>query len=480
VKLVNTLTRQEEEFVPLGDTVLMYVCGVTPYDENHIGHAMSYIVFDVLRRYLEYQGYRVRHVQNFTDIDDRIIARAARLGIDEAELAQRYIDRYFEDMRALNILPAHEYPRATQEIPEMIRIIQGLVDKGYAYVAPAQAGLPAGQAGGKNGDVYYRVQRKRDYGKLSRRSLEDMMAGARVEPGEGKENPMDFALWKSAKPGEPAWDSPWGPGRPGWHIECSAMSLKYLGEQIDIHGGGEDLIFPHHENEIAQAEAFTGKEPFVRYWLHNAWVRMGEEKMSKSLGNFVPVREAVQRWGADAVRLFVLASHYRSPLTYSEEALDAAKRGVERLRTSLSSAPWSAPDAGSSGLDQPAAAPAGLDASPFRERFIEAMDRDLNTPQAVAALFDLAREINRARDEGQAAEEAQAALRELANILGLTLAEEEESLAAAPFIQLLIDVREELRQAKRYDLADSVRSRLGELGIALEDTPQGTVWKRRD
>jgi cysteinyl-tRNA synthetase len=473
VKLVNTLTRQEEEFVPLGDTVLMYVCGVTPYDENHIGHAMSYIVFDVLRRYLEYRGYRVRHVQNFTDIDDRIIARAARLGIDEAELAQRYIDRYFEDMRVLNILPAHEYPRATQEIPEMIRMIEGLVEKGYAYVAPTQT-----KSG--HGDVYYRVERKRDYGKLSRRSLEDMVAGVRVEPGEGKENPMDFALWKSAKAGEPTWDSPWGPGRPGWHIECSAMSLKYLGEQIDIHGGGEDLIFPHHENEIAQTEAFTGKDPFVRYWVHNAWVRMGEEKMSKSLGNFVPVREAVRRWGADAVRLFVLTSHYRSPLTYSEEALDAAKRGVERLRTSVSSAAGLAPDAGSSGLGQLGAAPAALDASPFRERFIEAMDRDLNTPQAVAALFDLAREINRARDESQAVEEAQTTLRELADLLGLTLAEEEESLAAAPFIQLFIEVRDELRQAKRYDLADHIRSRLSELGIALEDTPQGTVWKRRD
>jgi cysteinyl-tRNA synthetase len=461
VKLVNTLSRQEEEFVPLGDTVLMYVCGVTPYDENHIGHAMSYIVFDVLRRYLEYRGYRVRHVQNFTDIDDRIIARAARLGIDEAELAQRYIERYFEDMRALNILPADEYPRATHEIPEMIRIIQGLVEKGYAYVAPVQPG-----AGG--GDVYYRVESKHDYGKLSRRSLEDMVAGVRVEPGEGKENPMDFALWKSAKADEPSWDSPWGPGRPGWHIECSAMSLKYLGEQIDIHGGGEDLIFPHHENEIAQTEAFTGKDPFVRYWLHNAWVRMGEEKMSKSLGNFVPVREAVERWGADAVRLFVLASHYRSPLTYSEEALDAAKRGVERLRTSLSSAP------------QVGAAAPGLDASPFRERFIEAMDRDLNTPQAVAALFELAREINRARDENEALGEAQATLRELAGVLGLTLAEDEKPLPAAPFIQLLIELRDELRQARRYDLADGIRSRLGELGIALEDTPQGTVWKRRD
>ena len=467
MKLVNTLTRKEEEFVPLGDTVRMYVCGVTPYDENHVGHAMSYIVFDVVRRYLEYQGYRVRHVQNFTDIDDRIIARAARLGIDEAELAQRFIDRYFEDMQALNILPAHEYPRATQEIPEMIRLIEGLIEKGYAYPAPAGKG---------HGDVYYRVERKQDYGKLSRRNLDDMVAGARVEPGEGKENPLDFALWKGAKPGEPAWESPWGPGRPGWHIECSAMSLKYLGAQIDIHGGGEDLIFPHHENEIAQTEAFTGKAPFVRYWLHNAWVRMGEEKMSKSLGNFVPVREAVRRWGADALRLFVLTSHYRSPLNYSEEALDSAKRGVERLRTSLSGVPGAPID----GSADPTPAGETLEASPFRERFMEAMDHDLNTPQAVAAIFDLAREINRARDDGLDAETARVVLREMAGILGLTLAEEEESMAAAPFIQLLSDLRQELRQAGRYDLADAIRGRLRELGVVLEDTPQGTVWKRRD
>jgi cysteinyl-tRNA synthetase len=434
---------------------------------------MSYIVFDVLRRYLEYRGWRVRHVQNFTDIDDRIIARAARLEVDEAELAQRFIDRYFEDMRALNILPAHEYPRATQEIPEMIQMIEALIEKGYAYAAPP----PAGKG---HGDVYYRVERKDDYGKLSRRNLNDMMAGARVEPGEGKENPMDFALWKAAKPGEPAWDSPWGPGRPGWHIECSAMSLKYLGEQIDIHGGGEDLIFPHHENEIAQTEAYTGKEPFVRYWLHNAWVRVGEEKMSKSLGNFVPVKDGVERWGADAIRLFVLTSHYRSPLTYSEDALDAAKRGAERLRTSLGGAA-TAP-AGDPLVEAGESLPhgqAGLDAAASRQRFIEAMDHDLNTPQAVAVLFDLAREINRARDEGQSVDEAQAALRELAGVLGLTLAQEGEWLAAAPFIQLLIDVREELRQAKRYDLADLVRNRLGELGIALEDTSQGTVWRRR-
>lgn len=473
MKLVNTFTRQEEEFVPLGDTVRMYVCGVTPYDENHVGHAMSYIVFDVLRRYLEYGGYRVRHVQNFTDIDDRIIARAARLGIGEAELAQRFIDRYFEDMRSLNILLAHEYPRATEEIPEMIRLIEGLIEKGYAYVAPPSKGS-------EHNDVYYRVESKGDYGKLSRRNLDDMVAGARVEPGEGKENPLDFVLWKGAKPGEPTWESPWGLGRPGWHIECSAMSLKYLGEQIDIHGGGEDLIFPHHENEIAQTEAFTGKEPFVRYWLHNAWVKMGEEKMSKSLGNFVPVRVAVQRWGADAVRLFVLTSHYRSPLTYSEDALDAAKRGVERLRTSLTGDAGAAPAADSTDLAPAGAAPAGLDASPFRQRFIDSMDRDLNSPQAVAAIFDLAREINRARDEGLGVEGAQGTLRELAGVLGLTLVKEEEFLAAAPFIQLLSDIRRELREAAQYDLADIIRTRLGELGIALEDTAQGTVWKSRD
>jgi cysteinyl-tRNA synthetase len=458
MKLHNTLTNRDEEFAPAGDVVTMYVCGVTPYDENHIGHAMSYIVFDVLRRYLEYRGYRVRHAQNFTDIDDRIIARAERLGISSSEVAERYIERYFDDMRALNIVPAHVYPRATEEIPDMFRIIQGLIDGGYAYEAPAKPGS-------EHGDVYYRVKKKADYGKLSRRTLDSMVAGARVEPGEGKENPMDFALWKGAKPGEPSWDSPWGPGRPGWHIECSTMAIKYLGEQIDIHGGGEDLIFPHHENEIAQAEAYTHKIPFVRYWLHNAWVRMGEEKMSKSLGNFVPIHEGIQRWGADAIRLFVLTSHYRSPITYTEEALDAAKRGVERLRIAARA---------SSGEDGGEA----LDAAPFRQRFLEAMDNDLNTAQATAALFDLAKEINRARDEGMATAAAQGTLLELADLLGLTLTEE-EAIGAAPFIELLMELRDQLRQAKQFDLADSIRSRLAELGIALEDTAQGTTWRRR-
>jgi len=452
MKITNTLTRTLEEFRPAGDTVLLYVCGVTPYDESHVGHAMSYVVFDVFRRYLEYRGYKVRHVQNFTDIDDRIITRAQRLGVDTKELAEKYIERYLEDMRDLNVLPATVYPRATETIPEMITIIQGLIDRGFAYES--------------GGDVYFRVRTKPDYGKLSHRDADSLMAGARVEPGEQKEDPADFALWKAAKPGEPSWESPWGPGRPGWHIECSAMSLKYLGEQLDVHAGGEDLIFPHHENEIAQSEAYTGKVPFARYWLHNAWVKMGEEKMSKSLGNFVTIRDALNAVGGDALRMWILTSHYRKPLTYSQETLEAAKAGVERLRNALRVE-------GGDGGDP-------VDADPFRARFIAAMDDDLNTPQALAALFDLAREINRGRDAGRSVAGAQATLRELAGVLGLTLAERDASLAAAPFIEVLVEVRNDLRRAKQFELADRIRSRLGDLGVTLEDTPQGTVWRRND
>ncbi|MEX1253804.1 MAG: cysteine--tRNA ligase [Dehalococcoidia bacterium] len=454
MKLRNTLTGQAEEFKPQGDVVSMYVCGVTPYDMNHVGHAMSYISFDVLRRYLEFSGYQVRHVQNFTDIDDRIITRANKAGVTINEFTEGMIERYHEDMRALNILPPHVYPRATEEIPAMIEMITGLIDRGFAYVS--------------EGDVYYRVQGKDDYGKLSHRTLDSMIAGARVEVDELKEHPMDFALWKAAKPDEPSWESPWGPGRPGWHIECSAMSLRYLGEQIDIHGGGEDLIFPHHENEIAQTEAYTGKAPFVRYWVHNAWVKAGEEKMSKSLGNFVTIADALARWPADAIRMWVLTSHYRTPLSYTEEALQAAKRGGERLRIAAR-----APSDG-------AAAGGEIDAAPYRDSFIEAMDDDLNTSKALAALFDLAHEISRARDEGRPVAGAQAALLELADVLGLTLTEAETDMGAAPFIELLIALRGELREAKQFALADRVRDGLTELDIALEDTPQGTVWRRQD
>jgi cysteinyl-tRNA synthetase len=456
IRFTNTLSRTLEPFEPQGDVVSLYVCGITPYDDSHIGHAMSYVVFDVLKRYLLWRGYRVKHVQNFTDIDDRIIERANRLRITTDELVERYIGGYLADMRDLNVLPADEYPRATREVPGMIQIIEGLIAKGYAYEALSQHS--------EWSDVYYRVSAKDDYGKLSHRTQESLLAGARVEPGESKENAADFALWKGAKAGEPSWDSPWGKGRPGWHIECSAMSLRHLGERIDIHGGGEDLIFPHHENEIAQSEAYTGQMPFVRLWLHNAWVKMGEEKMSKSLGNFITIRDGLDKAGGDGLRLWILTSHYRKPLTFTEETLDAARNGAERLRT----AARAAAEDGDGGIDLAAA----------RERFASAMDDDLNTPQALAALFDLAKEINRARDDGRGVRVAQALLLELADVLGLRLEQGTEAIEAAPFIELLLQIRTELRGVKQYQLADRIREGLAGLDIALEDTPQGTTWKQ--
>ena len=471
MKVYNTLSGQKEEFVPVGDPVRMYVCGVTPYSDCHIGHAMSYIIFDAIRRYLEFRGYRVKYVQNFTDVDDKIIARANALGIPTTELAEGLISQYFADMDALNIKRADIYPRATEEVPKIIEVIDGLIQKGHAYEA--------------EGNVYFRVASFAQYGKLGHRSIDEMMV---CEMGTDKEHSMDFALWKAAKPDEPWWQSPWGRGRPGWHIECSAMSLKYLGDTIDIHGGGQDLIFPHHENEIAQAEAFTGVAPFVKYWLHNGLMQLGEEKMSKSLGNLITVKEALESYSADAIRLFVLSSHYRSPLTYSEEGLEAAHRGAMRLRLA----------AHRQGGDGPTA----LEVSVYRQRFIEAMDDDFNTAQAIAALFDLATEINRAADESHSVEEAQKELIELAGILGLTFkayhfrvdahvvigiaaragitlkkgAEDEESTVDY-YIQQMVDKRDELRAKKEWADADKVRAQLGELGIILEDTPRGTVWR---
>jgi cysteinyl-tRNA synthetase len=353
-------------------------------------------------------------------------------------------------MKALNVLPADVYPRATLEIPKMIEMIQGLIDKEYAYSA--------------EGDVYFRVEGKDDYGKLAHRNLDSMLAGARVEPGAGKQHPMDFALWKGSKSGEPAWDSPWGPGRPGWHIECSAMSLRYLGERIDIHGGGADLIFPHHENEIAQSESYTGCVPFAGYWLHHGLLQLGDEKMSKSLANIISIGDTVDQYGSDAVRLFILSSHYRTPLTYRKENLVAAQRGAQRLRQALELQ-------GASGERE-------LDPEPYRERFLKEMDNDLNTAQAIATLFDLAREINRAHAEGRSVGAAQTVLRDLsADVLGLTLTEEAESKEAAPFIDLLIEIRNELRQQKQFALADSIRNRLLDLGVALEDAADGTRWR---
>ncbi|HXH21893.1 MAG TPA: cysteine--tRNA ligase [Dehalococcoidia bacterium] len=457
MRLHNTLSGKVEEFAPMGDELLMYVCGITPYSESHLGHAMSYIIFDTLRRYCEFKGWRVKHVQNYTDIDDKLILRAEREGGTVGDIARRYIEQFESYMEALNVLRAHVYPRATEEIPGIIEMIEGLIEKGFAYIGPPKGANEAS-------DVYFRVEKKADYGKLSKRSLESMMAGARIEPLEGKENPMDFTLWKASKPGEPAWDSPWGPGRPGWHIECSAMSYRHLGPQIDLHGGGFDLLFPHHENEVAQTEAYTGKVPFSRFWVHHGLLQLGEEKMSKSTGKLVTIGEGLERFGADAIRIFVLSSSYRSPLTYSEEAVEAAKSAAARLRTAL--------EAAETGTTSP------VEPAPYRDRFVAAMEDDLNTAGALAALFDLAREINRARDAGRGIREAQSQLRELSSVLGLKL-EREGPAEAAPFIELLITIRRELREAKQYGLADRIRNGLGELGIVLEDGPHGTTWKAR-
>jgi cysteinyl-tRNA synthetase len=454
MKISDTLTGKKTDFKPHGDAVTMYVCGVNPYADAHIGHAMSYIIFDVVRRYLEFRGYKVKHVENVTDVEDNIIATANRLGISVKELTEKYTLRYFEDMDSLNILRPHFTPKATETIPEIIALTQGLIKKDFAYAV--------------KGNVFFRVRKVGDYGKLSRRSPEQMMAGTRVEAGEDKEDPMDFALWKAAKPGEPSWDSPWGKGRPGWHIECSAMSMKFLGEQLDIHGGGQDVVFPHHENEIAQSESFTGKKPFVQHWLHNGLLQLGQEKMSKSLGNLITIRDALKKYTPDGLRIFILSSYYRSPLTYTQEAIDAAQAGADRLmRVAVKDA--------SAGKEKI------LDASPYRQRFTDAMDDDFNTPQAIAALFDLSRDINKADETGMDAGKARETLKELGGVLGLSFKAPEGESAGdiAPFVELLIATRNGLRKAKQFQLADDIRNKLVELGVTLEDTAQGTTWKKK-
>jgi cysteinyl-tRNA synthetase len=456
MKIHNDLTGQKEDFTPLGETVTMYVCGVTPYDDSHFGHAMSYVFFDVIRRYIKHRGYKLKYVQNVTDIEDKIIARANQRGISTTELAEKYTAGYFADMDALNIQRPDIVPRATEEVPKIIEVIQGLEAKGYAYAAA-------------DGSVYFRVTKDPDYGKLSHRTLDSMMAGARIEIGEQKEHPRDFALWKSAKPGEPAWDSPWGKGRPGWHIECTAMSLKYLGEQIDIHGGGQDLIFPHHENEIAQSEGFTGKKPFARYWLHNGFLQIGEEKMSKSLGNMLSIKAVLAKRSPDAVRVFILSSHYRSPLSFTWEGLEGAEKGAERLARAVNR-----PDNGTGEV---------LESTAYQEQFSAAMDDDFNTAKALGILFDLARDINAAADSGNRITAAQQVLKTLAgDVLGFRLpgtAAKAETVEAAPFIELLIETRFNLRQAKQYQMADAIRNKLADLGILLEDKPAGTTWRSK-
>ena len=452
MKLFNTLTGEEELFQPYdGKTVKMYVCGVTPYSSTHVGHALSYVVFDTLRRYLEYLGYDVKHVQNFTDVDDKIIQRANEEGITGDQLTDRFIGDFFATMDRLNVQRADSYPRATQEIPGIISTITTLIDKEFAYPA--------------NGDVYFRVTKSNDYGKLSHRTLDGMIAGARIQVDENKEHPMDFVLWKAAKPGEPSWDSPWGAGRPGWHIECTAMALDQLGDPLDIHGGGHDLVFPHHENEIAQSEAFTGRIPFTRHWVHNGLLQFREDKMSKSLGNLVSAEEALENYTPDALRIYFLDSHYRSPLSYSSEGAAARERSMDRLRQALKTVSTTGEE---------------LDPRPFKDRFLLAMDDDLNTPQAIACLFDLAREINRACESGKNAEPAQNTLKHLGSILGLTFEDKtvnSNDIAAKPFIDLLVSTRQQLRDAKQYNLADMIRDELANHGITIEDQPQGSEWQ---
>ena len=492
MKLYNTLTHDLQDFAPAdGNTVKMYVCGVTPYSSTHVGHALSYVAFDTLRRYLEFLGFDVKHVQNFTDVDDKIINRAQEQGIEPDELAEEFIEDFYRTMDALNIQRAHVYPRATQEIGPIIETIQKLVDNGSAY--------PGG------GDVFFRVTKKDDYGKLSHRTLDGMQAGARIEVDENKEHPMDFVLWKGARAGEPSWNSPWGPGRPGWHIECTAMSITYLGDTLDIHGGGQDLIFPHHENEIAQSEASTGQTPFSRYWVHNGLLQLGTDKMSKSLGNLVSVEEALENYSPDAIRLYFLSSHYRSPLSYTDEGCDAMERSADRLRNALREESQSDDD--------------GMDPAPFREQFIAGMDDDLNTPKALAAMFDLSREMNRQRDEGHSITAAQDCLRHLGSILGLTFQEREAALnvdadsynalisgirdrvsetehtellgliddgntanvetVSSENIDLLINLRSECRNYKQYALADEIRGWFDTQGISVEDSAAGSVWSYR-
>jgi cysteinyl-tRNA synthetase len=457
----NTLTREKETFVTLEPgKVRMYVCGPTVYSDAHVGHAMSSIVFDFIRRYLEYRGFEVRHVMNFTDVDDKIIARAAKLGEDPATLANRYAEIYKEQLDRLSVRRPTVFPRVSQTIPEIIRMVAELLETDHAYVTP-------------DGDVNFRVRSDADYGKLSRRKLEDALAGTRVQTSEEKEDEGDFALWKAAKPGEPSWDSPWGKGRPGWHIECSAMNLAYLGEQIDIHGGGNDLIFPHHENEIAQTESYTGK-PFARYWMHNGMLQLKGEKMSKSLGNLVTIEEFLAEHDADVLRLVIAGSGYRKPLVFSEDVIAAGERGLERLRSALR------PPTG-----QIAAGPAvdtlDTEVKGAVAAFETAMDDDFNTAGALAATYDLVRAINSARDAGvggQPFDAAQGTFRALIDVLGLRCAAPAaESQSIAPFIDLLLSIRQDLRKAKQWALSDKIRDELKALGVAVEDGPQGSGWR---
>ena len=469
-RVFNTLTRGKEDLVPVhAGEIRIYVCGVTVYDLSHIGHGRSAIVFDVMRRYLKHRGHAVKFIKNFTDIDDKIIRKANQEGVSAQEISERYIEEYRTDMASLGVAPADIEPKATEHVPQMIALIERLIAKGVAY--PVE------------GDVYFEVRRFPGYGKLSGKNLEELQAGARVEVDERKRDPMDFALWKATKPGEPSWKSPWGQGRPGWHIECSAMAMQYLGEVLDVHGGGEDLIFPHHENEIAQSEAATGK-PFARYWLHNGFVNLAAEKMSKSLGNTLTIKDLVRRHDPEALRLYLLGTHYRHPLEFGDERIVEAGRALARLRSLKDEAdriasrgtPAPGPDHGL--FDEVAA---------HRARFEAAMDDDFNTPQALGVLFDLARVLHAARDQvAQGTAGAGAFLLGvgelvmLARVLGLLEGARKEAAVDPQLkarIESLVYLRQEARRQRDFGEADRLRDELSRLGVVLEDTRDGTTWK---
>jgi len=461
LRIYNTLTRKKEEFTSLEPgRVRMYVCGPTVYATAHIGHAMSALVFDIIRRYLEYSGYTVNFVVNYTDVDDKIINKANQLGQDPFTLAQKYIDDYRADLKALNVREATANPRATQEMEYIQNMIAGLLEADKAYVL--------------DGDVYFRVNTDPDYGKLSGRKVKDSATGTRVSVDERKESPEDFALWKSAKPGEPAWSSPWGLGRPGWHIECSAMNLHHLGEQIDIHGGGNDLIFPHHENEIAQTESLTGKE-FARFWMHNGMVTMTGEKMSKSLGNIVSIQDFLKDHPGDVMRLWVLASNYRAPLVYGEDVIEQAEQTYKRLLAAKKAAL-----PGAKGISDDSASRLLESAKNARAQFTEAMDDDFNTPLALAHIIELTKSLNQARADGASDAQLEPALniyKELADVWGLSLEESTTGNGdSEPFINLLIALRTEARVQKNWALSDRIRDGLKSLGVTLEDSKEGTSW----
>lgn len=457
MKLYNTLHKQKEEFVPVHEGVVnIYSCGPTVYNYFHIGNARPFIIFDTLRRYLEYQGYQVNFVQNFTDIDDKMIKKANEMGITVKELGEQYIKEYFLDAKGLGIKEATVHPRATENIQEIIDLVQTLVDKGYAYE--------------KDGDVYFSTLKFDGYGKLSKQPLEELESGARVDLNENKKHPLDFALWKKQKPGEPAWDSPWGKGRPGWHIECSAMANKYLGKTIDIHSGGKDLVFPHHENEIAQSEAANG-QPFAKYWMHNGFINVDNEKMAKSKGNFFTVRDVSKKFPYRVIRFFMLSAHYRSPINFSDELLAQAQNGLNRIDTCAENLAF---------LKETAQGENGHDFSEYKKKFIAAMDDDLNTADAISVLFELVKDVNTMAAEKQlskeAASQALSLLEELCGVLGIY--KEKKSEALEEEVEKLIQERQQARKDKNFQLADQIRDQLKERGIVLEDTPQGVKWKQ--